>query len=135
MTYLVDVNVLCEPTKPVYEPKVARWLDEHETELELAPIVMGEIWRGVDALPLGKKRTDLTAWFNELRNRMPVLDWTTDTALIWAEMVNQVRRSGYTVGLMDTFIAAIARQHQLTVATRNVNDFARCGVPVVNPFA
>jgi predicted nucleic acid-binding protein len=31
-------------------------------------------------------------------------------------------------------IAATAKHHSLTVATRNVDDFIRCGVPVVNPF-
>jgi len=32
-------------------------------------------------------------------------------------------------------IAASAQLHGLTVATRNVKDFVRCGVTVVNPFA
>ena len=32
-------------------------------------------------------------------------------------------------------IAAIAKVHQLTVATRNVADFHRFEVPLLNPFA
>ncbi len=36
------------------------------------------------------------------------------------------------VGL--TMIAASAKHHGLTVATRNVDDFRRCGVRVINPF-
>ena len=50
------------------------------------------------------------------------------------EMVNEVKRSDYTVGLMDTMIAATAKRHDLIVATRNVDDFKRCGVEVLNPF-
>ena len=65
---------------------------------------------------------------------MHALDWTVETALIWAEMVNRIKRAGYTVGIMDTMIAASAKQHGLTVATRNVDDFTRCGVSVVKPF-
>lgn len=65
---------------------------------------------------------------------MPTLEWTTETALIWGEMVNEVKRSGYTVGLMDTMIAATAKRHNLIVATRNVDDFKRCGVAVLNPL-
>jgi hypothetical protein len=52
---------------------------------------MGEIWRGVDALPEGKKREELVAWFQKLLARMPTLEWTTETALIWGEMVNEVK--------------------------------------------
>jgi predicted nucleic acid-binding protein len=65
---------------------------------------------------------------------MPTLEWTTETALVWGEMVNEVKRSGYTVGLMDTMIAATAKRHHLIIATRNVDDFRRCGVTVFNPF-
>ena len=62
------------------------------------------------------------------------MDWTTESAILWAEMVNTVKQSRCTVGLLDTQIAAIAKQHGLIVATRNVDDFTRCGVSVVNPF-
>jgi predicted nucleic acid-binding protein len=57
-----------------------------------------------------------------------------DTALAWAEICEHVQRSGFTVSAPDTMIAATARLHGLTVATRNIDDFKRCGVPVVNPF-
>jgi len=40
----------------------------------------------------------------------------------------------FTVGIKDTMIAATAKHYGLTVATRNEDDFKRCGVPVVNPF-
>lgn len=88
----------------------------------------------MDALADGNKKQRLSEWFARVRNRVPVLDWTEETALVWAELVNEVKRNGYTVGLLDTQIAAAAKLHGLTVATRNVDDFTRCGVPVVNPF-
>jgi len=59
MKYLVDANVLSEPTKPLSVQKVEDWLNDHESELVVTPVVMGEIWRGVDALPEGRKKTDL----------------------------------------------------------------------------
>jgi predicted nucleic acid-binding protein len=134
MTYLVDANLLSEPTKPISVERAVEWLDANEAELITSPVVMGEIWRGIDALPEGKKKRELVVWFDKVQARMPTLDWTTGIALIWAEMVNRVKKSGYTVGIMDTMIAATAKHHGLTVATRNVDDFTRCGVPVVNPF-
>ena len=65
---------------------------------------------------------------------MTCLPWTDETAIAWAGLHQDIRRSGFTVGIKDTMIAASAKIHGLTVATRNVNDFARCGVPVLNPF-
>ncbi len=110
------------------------WLKTHNTEIVVDPVVLGEIWRGITALPEGRKRTALVEWFHELRRLVPCLDWTQETAVIWGEMLNKIRHNGYTVGFRDTMIAATARRHGLTVATRNVADFVRCGVPVVNPF-
>jgi toxin FitB len=134
MTYLVDANLLSEPTKPISVERAVAWPDANEAELITSPMVMGEIWRGIDALPEGKKKRELAAWFDKVQARVPTLDWTTAIAMQWAEMVNHIKRSGYTVGIMDTMIAATAKHHGLTVATRNVDDFTRCGVPVVNPF-
>ncbi|MEQ1749285.1 MAG: hypothetical protein ABL974_07670 [Prosthecobacter sp.] len=49
-------------------------------------------------------------------------------------MTCEVTQNGFTIPAEDSMIAATAKHHQLTVATRNVDDFTRCGVPVVNPF-
>ncbi|MBM3879683.1 MAG: type II toxin-antitoxin system VapC family toxin [Verrucomicrobia bacterium] len=35
----------------------------------------------------------------------------------------------------DSFIAATARRHNLTIATRNVADYSRPGLTVRSPFA
>jgi predicted nucleic acid-binding protein len=129
MKFLVDANVLSEPTKPAFSQKVVDWLDAHESELTTSAQVIGELCRGVDALAEGRKKQQLKSWFMRMRSRMPVLDWTAEAAVAWAELVNDVRSRGYTVGILDTQIAATAKLHGLTVATRNVDDFTRCGVP------
>jgi hypothetical protein len=135
MKFLVDANVLCEPTKPQPAAEAVAWLEANALECVTDAVAMGEIWRGIDNLPAGRRRANLEDWFAGLRERVECLDWTLDVALVWGALVNEVRRSGFTVGLKDTMIAASARRHGLTVATRNVDDFARCGVDVVNPFA
>jgi predicted nucleic acid-binding protein len=134
MRFLVDVNVLCEPTKPTFNAKVVAWLNTHDAEIVVDPVVMGEIWEGIVALPTGKRKTGLVNWFDELRTTVDCLPWTLESAMVWAEVRDEIRRNGFTVAVKDTFIAASARLHGLTVVTRNVNDFRRCGIPVVNPF-
>jgi predicted nucleic acid-binding protein len=37
--------------------------------------------------------------------------------------------------VLGAFIAATARVHNLTLVTRNVRDFADCGVDLVDPWA
>lgn len=134
MTYLADVNVLSEPTKPQADVRVVQWLMANHTEIAVDPIVMGEMWEGIVALPDGRRKQNLAAWFRQSPASLVCLDWTLKTAIVWAELRDDVRRRGFTVPVKDTLIAATAKLHGLTVATRNVDDFRRCGVPVVNPF-
>jgi len=134
MTYLVDVNLISEPSKQRPNERVQKWLDENEAVATVDPIVMGEVWRGILMLPHGARREGLMAWFDRLRRNIPCTVWTMETALAWAEICDHVQRSGFTISAPDTMIAATAKLHGLTVATRNVDDFTRCGVPVVNPF-
>jgi predicted nucleic acid-binding protein len=110
------------------------WFHNHVVECVTDAVVMGEVWQGIGHLDEGKRRSNLEAWFAGLRSRVHCLDWSLDVAIVWGGLVNEVRRSGFTVGIKDTMIAATARYHGLTVATRNVVDFKRCGVPVINPF-
>lgn len=42
--------------------------------------------------------------------------------------------SGRPIGQSDAQIAAIARSHGYSLATRNVADFADCGIQIVNPW-
>ncbi len=134
MTYLVDVNVLSEPTKPRFQQKVVDWLAEHDSEIVTDAVVMGEVWEGIVSLPPGRKQQALKEWFAEICASVRCLDWTMDTAICWAELRDDVRRRGFTVPVKDTLTAATAKRYGLVVATRDTADFARCGVPVVNPF-
>ena len=134
MIYLADANLICEPTKLRPSEKVCHWLDEHDAEIVIDAVVLAEICDGIAALPEGRKKRDLEQWFERLRGSVTCLPWTDETAIAWAGLHQDIRRSGFTVGIKDTMIAASAKIHGLTVATRNVNDFARCGVPVLNLF-
>lgn len=134
MTYLADANLICEPTKSRASEAVCQWLEAHDAEIVIDAVVLGEIWDGIVSLPEGRKKRDLEQWFTKLRATVTCLPWSDETAVIWAELHQEVRRRGFTVGVKDTMIAASAKLHGLTVATRDVEDFTRCGVPVVNPF-
>jgi predicted nucleic acid-binding protein len=46
----------------------------------------------------------------------------------------KAQKEGHTAGLADALIAATALVHGLTIATRNVGDFEKLGVPTLNPW-
>lgn len=134
MKYLVDANVLSEPTKPAPQDCVVQWLRDHEHELAVNPIVLGELEYGILLLPSGRRRTRLQRWFREGVLCFRVLDFDAKSASTWAQLLARLRHKGEAMPVKDSLIAATALAHGLTVATRNVRDFRLAGVAVVNPF-
>ena len=72
-------------------------------------VVLAEVWDGIVGLPDGRKKRDLHEWFTRLRESVICLPWTSETAVAWGDLKQEVRRRGSTVGLKDTIIAATAK--------------------------
>jgi toxin FitB len=132
--YLVDANVLSEPTKPLPDPNAVAWLRAHEREIAVDPVILGELRFGILILPNGKKRMALEKWFNAGVGRLHCLAWDADTGLKWAELLARLRKAGKAMPIKDSLIAATAEVHNLAVVTRNRADFAKAGVQVIDPF-
>ena len=135
MTYLVDANVLSEPTKSAPQPGVVEWLRVNEREIVVDPIVVGELRFGILLLPRGKRRARLERWFDGGVQRLHCLPWDAATGLRWAELLARLRRSGRAMPIKDSLIAATALAHDLIIATRNRGNFEAAGVELVDPFA
>jgi len=134
LTYLVDANVLSEPTRPDPDPAVVAWLRRHERDIAVDPIILGEVKFGILLLPRGKRRARLEQWFAEGIGRIQCLAWDASVGLRWAELLARLRSSGRSMPIKDSLIAATALAFGLTVATRNRNDFEKAGVEVEDPF-
>ena len=134
MRYLVDADVLSEPTKPAPHAGVVRWLKENERDIAVDPIILGEIRFGIVLLPRSKRRTRLEQWFDAGVGRLVCLPWETETGLRWARLLAALRASGREMPIKDSLIAATALVHDLAVVTRNRVDFEKAGVDIVDPF-
>jgi predicted nucleic acid-binding protein len=136
VSYLVDTNVYSEPVKPKPDMKVVAWLRDHESELYVSTITIGEIRRGIERLPDGSRKTKLRAWLQSICDCMKgrVLSFNTSTAHVWGQLKAKWDREGVSVPSLDSQIAATAQRHALTVVTRNTSDFEKAGVKVLNPF-
>lgn len=135
MKYLVDANVLSEPTHAQPAPHVVGWLARHEAELVVDPIILGELEFGILKLPPGKKRQALERWFAGIAAELTCLPLTSSVARTWAALLEQLRRRGTAMPLKDSLIAATALHHDLTVVTHNTRDFRAAGVDLLDPFA
>lgn len=134
MKYLVDANVLSEPTKPAPNENVVEWLRRNERELAVDPVILGEVRFGILLLPKGMRRTRLERWFDAGVQRLHCLPWEAEHGLRWAKLVAALRLSGRGMPVKDSLIATTALVHELAVVTRNRADFENAGVSVVDPF-
>ena len=134
MTYLVDANVLSELTKPQPNARVVEWLRQHEAEIVVDPIILGEIRFGIHLPAVSSRRRRLEGWFSEGIEKIHCLPWEAITGLRWAKLLADLRNAGRSMPIKDSLIAATALVHKLTIVTRNTHDFRNAGVKVVDPF-
>jgi predicted nucleic acid-binding protein len=135
MNWLLDADVLSQPAKRSGDPRVIEWLEREEARGHTSTIVISQLayWvRGKD----GKAREALQKWLRQLLDAMEgrVLGFSVAVAHVWAEQQRGLDKAGLRMPLADSYIAATARRHGLTVVTGNDRDFRRPGVKVFNPF-
>jgi len=132
--YLVDANVLSEPTKAAPHAIVIEWLRQNEPQLAVDPIIVGEIRFGIHLLPDGKRRRRLERWFEQGVIQMACLPWDLATGLRWSQLLADLRAAGQEMPIKDSMIAATALRHGLIVATRNLRNFKKAQVKLLDPF-
>ena len=137
MNYLVDTNILSEPSQKRPQIKVVQWLKDNESKLYTSVLVTGEIRYGIELLPPNSaKRAALLKWYDRLLEIMAgrVISVNVRVSEEWARLQAQVHASNRVIPVVDGLLAATARRYQLIVATDNVKDFSLPGVKVFNPF-
>ena len=132
--FLLDTNVVSELTKDAPNPRVLAFLTEQD-DLWLSAIVLHELEFGLQ-LPPGPRRDGLRSVLSEFISAYEdrILPLERTGAERAAQFRAQAHRSGRVLDLGDALIAGTAKVHGLSVATRNVGDFADLDVDVTNPW-
>jgi predicted nucleic acid-binding protein len=131
--FLLDTNVVSELRKIKPHGAVVAWLNGvPDVEIFLSAVTMGELQAGIELTRAqdAKKAQEIETWVDQVAESMKVLAMDAVCFREWARLMH-----GKSDSLAeDAMIAAIARVHSLTVATRNERDFLTFGVPLLNPF-
>lgn len=137
--FVLDTNVLSELMKEAPARQVVRWVGSRPlARLYTTSVTEAEILHGIKLLPRGRRRDRLEiaarGMFDEdFRGR--VLAFASDAAWRYAEIAAERSRVGLPIAPFDAQIAAIAAAVGATLVTRNVADFAACGIGLVDPWA
>ncbi len=131
---LLDTNVISETRRKHRSRNFEVWWDQVEdTELFISVLSLGEIERGVERM---RKRDPsqaaaLADWNDGLRRlfHRRVLPISEEVAMRWGKLGADRPRPD-----IDTLIAATAIEHDMTLVTRNVRDFAGLDLLVLDPF-
>lgn len=135
---VLDTNVLSEVLKPVPSSRVLRWLAAQPRHAILTTsLTQAELLHGVEALPAGKRRSQLLTAVEEILREDfvgRILPFDEAAAREYAAIVVSRDSRGRPISQFDAMIAAITRSRGAVLATRNIKHFQDCGIRVIDPW-
>ena len=138
MIYLLDTNVISEARKKARaNPGVQAFFSNLVATGErayLSSVTVGELVRGVERI---RHRGDLTQaaqleqWLKTVLSEYEssILPFGIEEGVVWGRL-----RVPHHENALDKQLAATAIVYDLTVVTRNTQDFCRTGARLLNPF-
>jgi predicted nucleic acid-binding protein len=136
--WLLDTNILSELRRPRPERKVVAFVAAQPLErLYVSSVTFAEIRFGIERVADANRRAALSDWLAHKVRPMfeqRVLAITEDVMFKWRLLVEDGRKTGHTFSQPDRIIAATALHHGLTVVSRDVRDYQKVHVSVLNPW-
>jgi predicted nucleic acid-binding protein len=135
LSYLIDTNVLSELRRKKANARVAAWIEARPRQsLYLSVLSLGEIRKGIESVADVAFRQILADWLEVDLSRYFVgrlLDVNERVTDRWGRVQ---AAAGRTLPVIDGLLAATALEHDLTLVTRNTQDFEGVGIEIVNPW-
>uniref|UniRef100_A0A832M2U5 Type II toxin-antitoxin system VapC family toxin n=1 Tax=Oscillatoriales cyanobacterium SpSt-402 TaxID=2282168 RepID=A0A832M2U5_9CYAN len=125
MRYLLDTNIIAEPTKVNPNQQVLNCLNQFAEEVAISSVSWHELWFGIERLPLSRKRQYLEEYLESLLSvNLPILPYNADASRWFATERARLTQMGLAPSYPDGQIAAISKANNLILVTRNVSDYA-----------
>lgn len=138
MKVLLDTCVISE----IRHPKGNRQVKDavaalDEDAIYLSAITIGELHKGIHALPKSKRKNELSTWLSAIQQSYAerILPVDAEVASLWGEVTASAQADGFQLAAADGLIAATAISNGLHVMTRNISDFEPSGALLINPWA
>lgn len=138
MKYLLDTNVISELISKQPSQNVVDWVDGLDpASIYISVITIGEIRKGIEKLPVSKRREQLAAWLEHdllLRFQGKIAELTVEVMLTWGALIGRLENEGKPMPAIDALLAATALEGNFALATSNDEDFRHTGVKMINPW-
>jgi len=123
--FLLDTNILSEPTKLQPNAAIMRKLEQHHSSIATASVVLHELLFGCYRLPDSQRRRKFEEYIASLLARsLTVFAYDFEAAQWHANERSRLVNLGQTPPYIDGQIAAIAAIHDLILVTRNTADYS-----------
>lgn len=136
--FVLDTCLVSEFTRKEPNHGVVDWLGlQDASDLWITTLTLGELAKGIERLPWGRKRNDLETWLaHDLLQRFHghILGFDEAAAFEWGRLCARLESAGWMMPAVDSQIAAVCLLHGADIVTRNSADFGHSGVQVVNPW-
>lgn len=125
LRFLLDTNVISEPTRLLPNPRLVERLEEHRGEMGIAAPSWHELLFGCERLPRSQKRDRIEHYlFTVVLDSFPVIPYDQAAAAWHASERARLQATGKTPPFLDSQIAAVARVNDMVLVTANGSDFA-----------
>ena len=137
--FLLDTCAISESTRPKPDPGFSEWMSSVDAaHVYLSVVTLGELRKGVELLTGRVRAARCESWLTtELPAQFPgrVLSFDAEVADRWGRLIASLKPKSITLSPIDSFIAATALHHNLSLVTRNDKDFINAGVSITKPWA
>ncbi len=125
INYLLDTNILSEPARKQPNINVMQRLAQYDGQYVTAAIVWHELQYGCELLVESKRKAELQSYLLTLKNAgLIILEYDQLAAEWYARQRAILKAQGKIPAYADGEIASIASVNNLTLVTRNTDDFS-----------
>lgn len=122
--YLLDTNIVSEPTKANANPVVTEKIHENIEYSCISSVVWTETLSGIKTLPDGKRKDMLFDYAtNQIQKMYEILPFDDFAASIYSDLISRLQTKGKLPQKLDLMIASTAIANNLILVTRNTSDF------------